>query len=67
MKIIFNNHPIELISDSMTVAELLEWKKIPSKATAVAVNSQIVKRDKWESTHFSDGDNVMVISGTFGG
>ncbi|WP_301743769.1 sulfur carrier protein ThiS [uncultured Duncaniella sp.] len=67
MRIYFNNRPIDLADENITVAELLRQQNVKSGGTAVAVNNKIVTHDIWEIKQICDGDSVMVISAAFGG
>ena len=67
MRIYFNNRPIDLADENITVAELLRQQNVKSEGTAVTVNNKIVTHDIWEIKQICDGDSVMVISAAFGG
>lgn len=67
MKININNKPTELPRMDMSVAEVLKWQNIPVEATAVALNSQIIRKEKWDTVRFTDGDSLVIISAAFGG
>lgn len=67
MTIIVNNKQVELPENVSTIAEFAEWKNIPSKATAIALNGKLVKADVWGVTSLSNLDNLLVISAAFGG
>ena len=67
MKINYNKETIELPKDTMTVAEFIEWKEIPTKAMAFAINNRIVRKTEWNDRKFSEGDSVTVVNAAFGG
>lgn len=67
MNIIINGQPINIPSETITVAAALELKKIPRQGTAVAINSRLCRASEWETTLLKEGDELTVISATFGG
>lgn len=67
MTIFFNDEPIKLPNDFMTVADLVNWKKISEQGTAIAINDKLIKRDKWNVKELNENDRVTVISAAFGG
>lgn len=66
MTIIINSRPVD-VPDGISLAELASIRQIPSKGTAIAVNSRHVPRDKWTETKLQPSDNVLVISASYGG
>jgi sulfur carrier protein len=67
MNIILNNRPETIEASSMTVQELLEYKKFTFKLLVVKINNQLVKRDKYSEAVIRDGDQVMVMHLVSGG
>lgn len=67
MKLIVNNNIEEFGEAALTVSRLLEIKKIPVAACAVAVNDRLVKAPKWDCTTLADGDRITIISAAYGG
>lgn len=67
MEININNVKIELPATIVTIADLVAWKELSERGTAVAVNDEIVKHDAWAGTAIQSGDNVVIISAAFGG
>lgn len=67
MKIIVNNTPVVIPSDVRTIEDFANWKKVPIKGSAIALNGKLVKVDKWSVTTLSPLDTVLVISAAFGG
>lgn len=62
-----NDNPEHLPIEVKTVAELLRYKKISTAGTAVAINSHIACGSCWESREICEGDNIMILSATYGG
>lgn len=67
MMITVNGENIMLKDESMTVAQLLEVRKVSGGGTAIALNGRICKADKWDVTRLNDGDDVMIITAAYGG
>lgn len=67
MKLIVNTNTEEYNDNGLTISRLLEIKKIPAAACAIAVNDRLVKAPKWESTLLADGDRITIISAAYGG
>lgn len=67
MNIILNNKPETIRSQTMSVRELLDYKKFTFKLLVVKINDVLVKRDQYESTFITEGDNVMVLHLISGG
>lgn len=69
MKITLNNN-IEVIETSetnLTINQLLQIKKYSFKNLVVKINSELVKRDSYDTAKFKDGDKVDVIHMISGG
>lgn len=67
MQIFINEEPHEF-SESLNITGLLIKMNVPSlTGIAVAVNNQVIKKDKWESSLLSHNDRVLVIKATQGG
>jgi thiamine biosynthesis protein ThiS len=69
MKITLNNNIeiIETAEDSLTINQLLQIKKYSFKNLVVKINGELVKRDSYDVSKFTDGDNVDVIHMISGG
>lgn len=65
--IIVNGSPVSLPDEVKTVAQLLEWKNIPTGGTAVAVNSRLVTAANHKTAILAEGDVVTIISAAYGG
>lgn len=62
MILIINGKKEAYEKDSITIAELLEFKKVkmPEMVT-VELNGTIVERDKFKSTYVKDNDTIELI------
>jgi sulfur carrier protein len=67
MKIILNNREETLDCDTISVSELLKVKKFSFKMLVVKINGILVKKNEYEITLISDGDDVMVLHLISGG
>lgn len=67
MKVLINGKECELPSDVKSVKDLAEARNIPAGGTAIAINSSIVKKEAWAATFLNENDNIIIISGTYGG
>ena len=66
MKIKLNGNDHEL-TDEKNLSELLTTLKLPCGGIAVAVNGEIVVRNKQDTHTISDGDCVEIIRAIGGG
>lgn len=65
---IFINEELQEFPDPLNITALLTKMNVPSvTGIAVAVNNQVIKRDKWDSSLLSDNDRILVIKATQGG
>lgn len=67
MTILFNNEPIKLPNDQMTLFDLAKWKNIPQQGAAIAVNDRLIKRALWNVTDLNEFDRITVITAAYGG
>lgn len=67
MNITINNNSEEIPESVKTVKDLLLYKQISDKGTAVAINNTLIKADNRECFYINKGDNIVIISAAFGG
>lgn len=67
MTILYNQEPLDLPNDYMTIDDLAKWKEVPSQGSAIAVNDKLIKRDLWSVTKLNPMDRVTVITAAYGG
>lgn len=67
MKIILNNRPEEFENNTMTVAEIMEFKKFTFSKIIVRVNDVFIEKEDYPSTMVKDGDIVMILHLLAGG
>jgi len=66
MKLIINGEERKFESP-LTILEILEKLQIKDKAMAVAVNMEIVKKDKWNSFIPKENDKLEILQFVGGG
>jgi sulfur carrier protein len=66
MKIVVNGKELD-VKEDITVLELLNELKIKDKVMAVAINMNIVKKDKWDIYKISNADKVELLHFVGGG
>ncbi len=66
MNITLNGKSTEL-EEAMTVAELLELKRIELDRVIVEYNYDILVKDDWKTTLLNEGDNIEVLRFVGGG
>lgn len=67
MKIIVNHIPENIDKETMTISELLEYKRFTFKMLVVKVNGKPIRKEDYDSTYIHDGDEVQVIHLISGG
>ena len=55
------------ISDNITISELLQENKTTIKGIAIAINNEVIPKNKWSSHQIINNDNVLIIKATQGG
>lgn len=66
IRIVFNNKPIELESDT-SLQEFVDKNGMIPTNIAIAVNNSVVPKEKWENTIINDGDTLLIIKAYYGG
>jgi sulfur carrier protein len=67
MKIILNNNPETLNVENCTVSDLLKIKNYTFKMLIVKINGGLVKKEDFENSVISEGDDVIVLHLISGG
>ena len=65
MNIKVNNEALDF--KGKTVADLSAQLGLPAVGVAVAIGTDIVSRDAWQTKELAEGDNVMIIRAASGG
>ncbi len=55
------------IPKDATISDILKMLGVEEKTMAVAVNMQIVKKDKWQEFRPKEGDKIEILGFTGGG
>ena len=66
IRIVFNDKPIELESDT-SLQEFVDKSGMIPTNIAIAVNNSVVPKEKWENTIINDGDTLLIIKAYYGG
>ncbi len=66
MNIIVNGEKLN-ISKNSTISQLLQILEISDKVMAVAINMEIVKKDKWDTHQIEEGDKLELLHFVGGG
>lgn len=66
MQITVNGEPRE-VGNGLTIAQLIEQLKLPTKYFAVEVNLQVVPRCEHDRHHLKEGDRLEVVTLVGGG
>lgn len=66
MQIWFNDEPMQCV-DGLTVAVLLDQLRQLRPGTALALNQQILPRERWEIQQVREGDNLLLFQVIAGG
>ena len=66
IRIVFNNKPTELESDT-SLQEFVDKNGMIPTNIAIAVNNSVVPKEKWENTIINNGDTLLSIKAYYGG
>ncbi|WP_318366954.1 sulfur carrier protein ThiS [Enterobacter sp.] len=66
MRILFNDEPMQC-ADNLTLSALLTQLNQGQTGTALALNEQIVPRDRWDQHMLQDGDRILLFQVIAGG
>ena len=66
MNIVVNGEKLD-ISENYTISQLLEKLEVEDKVMAVAINMEIVKKDKWDTYKIEEGDKLELLHFVGGG
>lgn len=68
MEITINNQLKKIAESSITVQQLLH-QEIPGKqqGIAIAINNQVIPRNRWEHSTIYNEDRIIIIRATQGG
>ena len=67
MNIILNNRPESLKHERLSINQLLKIKNFTFKMLVIKKNGILVKKDAYDSTEISDGDDIIVLHLVSGG
>jgi sulfur carrier protein len=61
MKIILNNREEEFCHESMTVSEMLIFKKFSYRMRIIKINGNLISKENYDQTIIHDGDDVQML------
>ncbi len=61
------NNQSQYISENSTVEKLLEQLNIVVNGIAIAINNEIIAKERWGKTFLQNEDQVTIIQATQGG
>lgn len=67
MTITLNNNREIFEQDTLSVSQLLEVKHFTFKMLVIKINGKLIKKEEYQSTYISEGDDVMVLHLISGG
>lgn len=65
--ITLNGEVIEVVPNLLLSEILDKYALLDSKGIAVAINEEVVPREKWSQTNVLDNDKILIIKATQGG
>lgn len=54
-------------SRTLSLQDLVSTLKVKTNGIAIAVNSNVVKKEEWTSRMLQNNDNILIIKSTQGG
>lgn len=67
MRISLNNRPETIDRETLTIAELIEYKSFKFKLLVTKINGELVRKDDRTTASVKDGDRVVVLHMISGG
>jgi sulfur carrier protein len=61
MRIVLNNREEEFCRESMTVSEMLIFKKFSYRMRIIKINGNLIQKENYDSTVIHDGDDVQML------
>ncbi len=61
------NNQSQSISENSSILILLEQLNIVTSGIAIAINNEVVPKEKWNTIHLKQEDQVTIIQATQGG
>ncbi|GAA4275344.1 sulfur carrier protein ThiS [Aquimarina mytili] len=61
------NNQSQSISENSSISNLLEQINIVPNGIAIAINNEIITKEKWDQTILNSNDQVTIIQATQGG
>jgi sulfur carrier protein len=61
MRIVLNNREEEFCRESMTVSEMLIFKKFSYRMRIIKINGKLIQKEYYDNTVINDGDDVQML------
>lgn len=61
MKILLNNRDEEFDKESISVSEMLYFKKFSFRMRIIKINGILISKEKYDSTIIRNGDDVQMV------
>ena len=61
MKIVLNNTEEYFAVETMSISDMLRFKKFSFRMRVLKINGELIPGEKYDSTIIHDGDNVQMI------
>ena len=70
MRVFINGEERQLATNTITLKTLLKTyypHLLEAKGIAIAVNQEVVSKDRWETYHLKENDKIEIVSAFQGG
>ncbi|WP_240486098.1 sulfur carrier protein ThiS [Aquimarina atlantica] len=61
------NNQSQSILENSSIKKLLEQLDILPNGIAIAINNEVISKEKWEQTMIENDDDIVIIKATQGG
>lgn len=61
MKILLNNREEEFVTETISISEMLLFKRFSFKMRIIKINGVLISKEKYDSTIIHSGDDVQML------
>ncbi|GAB4250478.1 MAG: hypothetical protein Kow0079_03820 [Vicingaceae bacterium] len=61
------NGKINAVAENLSLSQLIDYLKIDPEGKAIAVNQNVISKNKWNETIIKENDKIIIITATQGG
>lgn len=61
------NGKINTVAENLSLSQLIDHLKIDPEGKAIAVNQNVISKNKWSETIIKENDKIIIITATQGG